>query len=107
MASVASNGTRQHAITSYFTHFKPPKNGEVSRFFTGTFIKSEGVTSFKTGHFPGFQAALQRVPSLTRLGCTSLSNPTIAGEFRMARLAGNDLDDKYLVMNEMWIGQIF
>jgi hypothetical protein len=90
MASVTSNGGN-------FPHFKPPQKPDTVSDFHCIFIESEGVTALDRTNLPVFRLVRQIAPALT-LGL-SLSNPTIAGEFRMARLIGYGMEDKYLVMN--------
>jgi len=92
MASVTSNAGN-------FTHFKPPKKREISRFFTVCLlrVKELPVLNREYSRFSG--CSRQAAPALTLGLYFSLSNPTIAGEFRMARLVGYGMDDKYLVMN--------
>jgi hypothetical protein len=92
MASVMSNGGN-------FTHFKPPQKREIFPVYLSIFIESEGVTSFRNGEYSRFSGRSAKLHSRWRLSCTSLSNPTIAGEFRLARLVGFGMEDKHLVTN--------
>jgi hypothetical protein len=76
------------------------KTGNFPVFYS-IFVEREGVISIRPGisRFSGCHSNCPRADAWV-----TLSDPTIAGEFQMARLSGDGLDDKSKVVS--WIALI-